>query len=200
MLQIKEIVNSIFTSKTYILFKEGQKKAWLVDIGDVEPVVGFLEEHHLTLAGVLITHGHFDHMYGLPSLMERYPDCKVYVSEYGEESLASDRLNMSRYHEMPVFYAGENIVVVHEGDELVLFDNEPAMRFYETPGHNKGCLTMILDNLVFTGDAYIPGIGVNTQVRHSDKEMAKKSMKRILKLAEGKTILSGHQIEDKQSL
>lgn len=200
MPQIKEIVNSIFTSKTYIIIKEREKKAWLVDIGDIEPVVGFLEERHLTLAGVLITHGHFDHMYGLPSLMERYPDCKVYVSEYGEESLASDRLNMSRYHEMPVFYAGENIVVVHEGDELVLFDNEPAMRFYETPGHNQGCLTMILGDLVFTGDAYIPGIGVNTQVRHSDKELAIKSMKRILKLAEGKTILSGHQIENKQSL
>ncbi len=64
MIQIKEIVNSIFTSKTYILFLEGVKEAWLVDIGDIEPVVAFLGENHLGLAGVFITHGHFDHILG----------------------------------------------------------------------------------------------------------------------------------------
>ena len=47
MLQIKEIVNSIFTSKTYILYKEGCGSAWLVDIGDVEPVLAFLKEKGL---------------------------------------------------------------------------------------------------------------------------------------------------------
>ena len=194
MIHITEIVNSIFTSKTYILSKTGEDVAWLVDIGDVEPVITFMMEHNLSIEGVFITHGHFDHIYGLPSLMENYPSSKVYATEYGKESLASDRLNMSRYHEMPISYEGNNVVVVHEGDELVLFEDEPAMRFYETPGHNQGCLTMVLGDLIFTGDAYIPGIGVNTQVRHSDKEMAKKSMERILELSVGRTIYSGHHI------
>lgn len=54
MLQIKEIVNSIFTSKTYILYKEGVEKAWLVDIGDVEPVLDFLEEKRMFVEGVLL--------------------------------------------------------------------------------------------------------------------------------------------------
>lgn len=194
MIQIREIVNSVFTSKTYILSKTGDDRVWVVDIGDVEPVLSFLEELRLGLAGVLITHGHFDHIYGLPRLIEHYPVCKVYTTEYGKKSLASDKLNMSRYHERSITYGGDNVVVVHEGEELKLFDGEPSMQFYETPGHNQGCLTMVLGNLIFTGDAYIPGIGVNTQVRHSDKELAKRSMERILKLAEGKNILSGHQI------
>lgn len=51
MIQIKVVVNSIFTSKTYILYKTGEDKAWLVDIGDVEPVVTFLEEKGLTIEG-----------------------------------------------------------------------------------------------------------------------------------------------------
>ena len=72
MIQIKEIVNSIFTSKTYILFCEGEDKAWLVDIGDIEPVVAFLQEKKLMVEGVFLTHGHFDHIYGLPSLLEHY--------------------------------------------------------------------------------------------------------------------------------
>lgn len=194
MIQIKEIVNSVFNSKTYILYKQGKEKAWLVDIGDIEPVLAFLNYYHLKLAGVLITHGHFDHIYGLPSLTKQYPKCKVFTSEFGKKSLASDKLNMSRYHENPITYEGDNVIVVHEGDELELYNDEPQMHFYETPGHNQGCLTMVLDDLIFTGDSFIPGIGVNTQVRHSDKELAQKSMERIIKLAEGKKILSGHQV------
>lgn len=162
MLQIKEIVNSLFTSKTYILYKEGCGLAWLVDTGDVEPALAFLKEKGLEVAGVFITHGHFDHIYGLPSLVKHFPSCKVYATEYGKESLASDKLNMSRYHESSMTYEGDNVVVVHEGDEVRLFEDEPSMVFYETPGHNPGCLTMVMGDLIFTGDAYIPGVKVNT--------------------------------------
>ena len=194
MIQTTEVANKIFQSKTYILFKPEERNAWLVDIGDIDPVLSFLEKHHWLVAGVFITHGHFDHIYGLPSLIEHYPSCKVYTTEYGKKSLASDKLNMSRYHESPVIYEGDNVVIVHEGDELKLFDNEPTMRFYETPGHNPGCLTMVMGDMIFTGDAYIPGVGANTQLPHANKEQAKLSMERILKLSTGKTIYSGHQV------
>lgn len=194
MLQIKEFVNSIFTSKTYILYKEGCEKVWLVDIGDIEPVVSILEEKGLSVAGMFLTHAHFDHIYGLPELVKRYPQCKVYVTEYAKEGLASDKLNMSRYHDTLITYKGENIVVVHEGEVMTLFEGEPVMRFYETPGHNPGCLTMVIGDIIFTGDAYIPGVGANTQLPHSNKEEAQLSMERILKLAEGKTVLSGHKV------
>lgn len=194
MIHIKEIVNSVFTSKTYILSKDGEEKAWLVDIGDLLPVVDYLEEHKLTVAGVFITHGHFDHIYGLPSLIEHYPTCKVYTTEFGRKSLASDKLNMSRYHENTITYEGDNMVVVHESESMSLFEDEPLMEFYETPGHNPGCLTMVLGDMVFTGDAYIPGVGANTQLPHANKEQAQQSLERILKLAEGKTIYSGHKV------
>lgn len=194
MIQFKEIVNSIFTSKTSILFCEGVEKACLVDIGDVEPVISFLEEYGLTVAGIFLTHAHFDHIYGLPELVKRYPQCKVYVTEYAKDGLASDKLNMSRYHETPVTYEGGNVVVVHEGECVSLFDGEPEMQFFETPGHNPGCLTIVLGDMIFTGDAYIPGVGANTQLPHANKEQAQQSMERILKLAEGKTIYSGHKV------
>lgn len=194
MIQVKEIVNSIFTSKTYILFKEGELKAWLVDIGDIEPVFAFLEDKHLFVEGVLLTHAHFDHIYGVASLVENFPECKVYLTEYAKKALASDKLNMSKYHETPISYEGDNVIVVREGESMSLFDGEPVMQFYETPGHNPGCLTMVLGDLIFTGDAYIPGVGANTQLPFANKEQARQSMERIQQLAEGKTILSGHHV------
>lgn len=196
MIYIKEIVNSVFTSKTYILFCDGEDKAWLVDIGDIKPVVDFLEQKGLTIAGVFLTHAHFDHIYGLPELIKHYPQCKVYVTEYAKEGLASEKLNLSRYHETPITYEGDNVEVLHDADSMCLFESEPEMQFYETPGHNPGCLTMVLDDMIFTGDAYIPGVGANTQLPHANKELARQSMERILKLAEGKNILSGHRVDN----
>ena len=194
MIQIKEIVNSIFTSKTYILFCEGVDKAWLVDIGDVDSVETFLNDKGLTVDGVFLTHAHFDHIYGLPELVKYYPQCKVYVTEYAKEGLASDKLNMSKYHETSITYDSNNVIVVHEGETMSLFDGEPEMEVYETPGHNPGCMTMVIGDIIFTGDAYIPGVGANTQLPHANKEQAQQSMERILNLAEGKIILSGHQV------
>ena len=196
MIQIKEIVNSILTSKSYILYKEGCNRAWMVDIGDIEPVASFLNEKRLTVEGVFITHAHFDHIYGLPQLVENCPDCKVYVTEYAKEGMASDKLNMSRYHETPMTYTGDNIVVLHEGERMTLFEDEPQIIFYETPGHNPGCLTMVMGDLIITGDAYIPGVGANTRLPRADKALAQQSLERILKLAEGKQVLAGHWIEE----
>lgn len=195
MIQVKEIVNSIFTSKTYILYREGEEWVWLVDIGDVDPVESFLEAHSLTVKGVLLTHGHFDHIYGLPRLVERFPKCSVFSTEFTKRALASDKLNMSRYHETPMSYEGDNVLVVHEGEVLLLFESEPLMRLYETPGHNPGCLTMVIGDYIFTGDAYIPGVGANTQLPYADKKLAGQSMERILKLSANKVILSGHYVE-----
>ena len=193
MLQIKEIVNSIFTSKTYILFCEEERMAWLVDIGDIKPVIEFCEEKQLYVEGVFLTHIHFDHIYGLQSLVAHYPNCKVYTTQYGKIALASEKMNMSRYHGTPFSYDGGNIIVVREGDEMQLFNYEPKIQIYETPGHNPSCLTMVMGEWIFTGDAYIPGVGANTQLPHSNKDQAKQSLERILKLSEGKFIFSGHK-------
>lgn len=195
MIQIHDITNTIFTSKTYILYREGEPKAWLVDIGDIKPVLSYLDEHHLYVEGVILTHAHFDHIYGLQALVEHFPKCKVIVCEYAKQALASDKLNMSRYHGTPIVFESDNVVVVHEGEHMSLFDGEPEMVFYETPGHNPGCVTMVLGDKIFTGDAYIPGVGTNTRLPCADKEHAKISLERILKLAEGKQVLSGHQVE-----
>ena len=196
MIEIYDITNSIFTSKTYILSKEGEDKAWLVDIGDVEPVLSYLKERNLVVEGVFLTHAHFDHIYGIEFLIKLFPECKVYCTEYAKEALASDKLNLSKYHGTPIRYSGDNVEMVHDGEKMALFEDEPQIEFFETPGHNPGCLTMVMGDVVFTGDAYIPGVGVNTIPPHSNKVQANTSLEIILKLTEGRTILSGHQIDN----
>lgn len=196
MIEVFGIINSVSNSKTYILHTNGCNKVWLIDIGDVEPIFKFLEKRKQTVAGVFLTHGHFDHFYGLPSLMDRFPDCKIYATSYTKQAIASEELNLSVKCEKPIKYEKEDVVVVHEGDEFILFEGETPLHIYETPGHNPGCMAMIVGDYIFTGDAYIPGLGVKDFVPYANKEHAKQSMERILKLADGKTIFAGHKVVD----
>ena len=65
---IHRIVNSVFHSCTYIVYEEWSNDAFIVDCGDVQPIKEYLQRHNLKLAAVLLTHSHFDHIYGLPEI------------------------------------------------------------------------------------------------------------------------------------
>jgi hypothetical protein len=53
---------------------------------------------------------------------------------------------------------------------------------------------MVLGDKIFTGDAYIPRVGANTQLPHANKGQAQQSLERIMNLVEGKAIYSGHKV------
>jgi len=181
---------------TYVLSEQNRREFWIVDCGDVPPLVDMISAiggMSFQLKGVLLTHVHYDHIYGLPRLKELFPEVLVYTNEAGRIALGNEKLNYSKYHNDPIVYESENIVVCDEGATIDLFDGVSAKVYY-TPGHNPSCLTYDVKNYLFTGDAYIPGLKVVTTFRGGDKKLAAKSVERILKLAEGKTICPGHEV------
>lgn len=186
MLNIDHITNSIFNSRTYILSRDGSDVVWLVDCGDVEPILSLIG--NAIIEGVMLTHVHFDHIYGLPLLLEKFQDMTIYTNEWGKKALADARLNMSRYHETPFSVDCQNVKVVREGSHV--FDFE----VYETPGHNPSCICYANSEVVFTGDAYIPGCKVVTNLPYCNILQAEKSLERISQLVENRTLLAGHTI------
>lgn len=194
---VSHIVNTVYASRTYVLSQKGSLSVWLVDCGDVPPLMDYLSslgDDLFRIEGVLLTHAHYDHMYGLPKLTEMFPSLRVYTNEIGEKALANERLNFSKYHEDPINYVSDNVVICGDGDEIELFDGVKAFVHY-TPGHNTACLTYEVGDYLFTGDSYIPGIKVVTNLPGGDKALAVESLERILKLAEGKVLCPGHVVE-----
>lgn len=127
--KVSHIVNSVFTSKTYFLSNEGDREFWLVDCGDIPPLVDIISSiggRQFQIKGVLLTHAHYDHIYGLPILVELFPQLKVYTNEFGKIALANDRLNFSKYLYDPIVIESENVAVCDEGTEIELFmDPQP---------------------------------------------------------------------------
>lgn len=172
--------NSLFNSVTYRL------GSTVVDPGDSLNFKG--------VTGVLLTHAHFDHIYGLNRLVESNSGVKVFTNEYGREMLLDERKNMSRYHDEPfVFKYPENIVVVRDNDEITLADGTIIRAVY-TPGHNPSCITWVTHNSLFTGDAYIPGCKTVTNLPGGNKALSKESENIILTLSETREIYPGHKL------
>lgn len=196
-MKVSYIVNSVYSSRTYVLSQEGNPYVWLVDCGDVPPLIDYLSslgDDLFIVEGVLLTHAHYDHIYGLPKLTELFTSLKVYTNDIGKKALANERLNFSKYHEDPINYLSENVVICGDGDEIELFDGVRAV-VHDTPGHNPACLTYEVGDYLFTGDSYIPGIKVVTNLPGGDKALAAESLEKILKLAEGKILCPGHVVE-----
>ena len=196
---LKRIENAVCHSNTFLIFIEG-RGVWLVDGGDVEKYLTLIGERGLS--GVLITHSHFDHIYGLNGLLERFPELVVYASEYGKEALYSDKLSFSRYHESPFVFKGTNVKVLREGDRVDLGGGEEA-EVFETPGHDPGCLCYKVGNWLFTGDSFIPGVPTVTKLRGGDKEAGKASLEKIKSLVTRETVVCpghGEMIDGRECL
>lgn len=190
MLQVKQIVNNIFTSNTWMLFDDCYDYCWLVDIGDYKKVADALPSG-IKIRGLLITHTHFDHTYGINELHRNHPECRVYTSEYGKVALYDEKKNFSKYHEKPFKYDGTDIIVLKDKEGVELYPGEYLIA-YETPGHCPSCLTYVVGSWIFTGDSYIPGVNVVTKLPKGNKIQSAESVKRILCLSKGKTLYPGH--------
>ena len=103
-LNIRRYVNSIFNSNTYLITYG--REAVLVDCGDVLEICHECRDNGIDIKAILLTHSHFDHIYGLNILLEEFKDITVYTTTVGRESLFSDKLNLSRYHESPFVFEG----------------------------------------------------------------------------------------------
>ena len=182
---LHRVENKFLSSNTFVL-QDGDN-AVLVDCGDVEKIDG-----NLHVDAVFVTHPHIDHIYGLKKLLERYPTCKVYILHGGSEYLASDRRNLSKYHEIPFSFVSDNIIEVNDGD-VILISRSIKVKVYATPGHNPICASYQIGNFLFTGDSYIPGIKTVTVLPRANKEDALKSEVFIKKIwVEGVILCPGH--------
>jgi|WetSurMetagenome_2_1015567.scaffolds.fasta_scaffold73630_2 hydroxyacylglutathione hydrolase len=55
--------------------------------GDETKITGWLSEHQKHPAGVIITHGHFDHITGLPAFRSFFPSCAIAIHKIDANSL-----------------------------------------------------------------------------------------------------------------
>ena len=195
MLDVTSAVGDEMDSVVYALTDSNSNDYYLIDIGDFDAAQTLLPRE-ANVRGVFITHGHHDHIFGLNKLKATYPACVVYASKECARMLASAKANLSYYVEMPFEYNGP-VVVLHDGDQIQLFDGITLIAL-ATPGHHSSCMSFAVANYLFTGDSYIPNVKVVTNLPGGNKKQAQDSVAKLLELAGSKILCPGHEaVEDK---
>lgn len=191
MVNVNSITNSVFNSKTYFIQSVNTNDLYLIDCGDAQKIIDYVFTRKLVLRAIFLTHTHFDHIYGLNDVLQFFPECEIYTSEYGSIALFDDKRNFSYFHESPLNFSWKLVNILKDGDTVELY-SDCTLQAIETMGHCLSCLTYIVDDYIFTGDSYIPDIKVVTNLPKGDKYLARQSVNRIKNLAKGKKIFPGH--------
>lgn len=193
MLTIKRVTNTFYTSNTFVLSDDESTTVWLVDCGDYVTQVRPLLLGK-TVSGVLLTHTHADHIYGLNELIADFPDSRIITNRFGRTALSDPKLNISKYHTEIVDFVistDGNIIVAGDGIEIELFKGRHA-RIISTPGHDRSCLSYIIGGYLFSGDSYIPGERLIASFPNSNKQEAKESYARLMRLSNKYILCPGH--------
>ena len=194
---IHKIVNDILQSCTYVISVKGSNYAFVVDCGDIEPLRTYLRCENKIVIGVLLTHAHFDHVYGLQELLADYPHLQVYAGKETLKGIADPDFNMSYLYDEDFILelSPEQYHVIEDGDCFdVLGINSKAIA---TPGHDIDCVTFIIGNAIFTGDSYNPASPVFCKWTRSDEAKAKVNEAFIKELIDKNEyeVYSGHLID-----
>lgn len=192
MLLVRQFINSVYQSNSWMLHKKEYPVAWLIDCGDYEPILDWLYKEQKTIGGIFLTHTHYDHIFGLHKLDEAFPGISIYTSEEGKKSLANSKWNFSHYHNVNFVFQKTNVITIADKAQFELFPGFD-LEVIATPGHDWSCITFKAGNYLFTGDSYIPGLKVVTTFPKSNKQQAAESLQKILALTVNDTIICpGH--------
>lgn len=179
-------------SMTYIVYSSEANYCILIDCGEFETLQSELHRIGKHVKAVLLTHGHLDHIHGLNELIMMEPSVRVYTNECGHIELGNPKKNHS-------FYAGNSFEVKDYQKELITdgdvldFEGLCQVKVLWSPGHDESCMSYQIEESIFTGDAYIPGLKVFTKFPGANKEQAIQSQERLRRLEkEGMHIYCGH--------
>ncbi len=145
-----ERVGVIQTNCYVVTRKDDSKYGFIVDPGgEEEKIVRVLNEMGCIPVGILLTHGHFDHILAVEHIRRRY-GVKVYVHEKEAELIENDQENGSGL--MGFHYACIPDVLLKDGDEIELAGIR--IKVIHTPGHTAGGACYFLENegVLFSGD------------------------------------------------
>ena len=143
-IKIGRMVMGVCGTNCYFLYREGEKECIVVDPADQgRSIYSALNRNGFRVAAILLTHGHFDHIWGLDELRDAanaaaeadgLEPVKAYAMEAEKELLRDAHKNVSEQAGRPCITSAD--VYLKDGQELTLAGMQ--CKVIATPGHTVG--------------------------------------------------------------
>lgn len=157
-------------SNCYVVVNEVSKEAIIIDPGQVtEQLISQLENKHLNLSAVLITHNHGSHVHGLNTLRKIY-NPKIFAADWE--------------------VAGNDTTVLTGDGKLKIA--RMNVNYMALPGHTSDSVVYGIGNVLFTGDVLSAGMIGSTNSSYSDFILRSNIENKIYSQQEGTILMPGH--------
>lgn len=183
-------VGPVYTN-CYIVNKKDSNGCVVIDPGEeAEKIASYVRKNQLICEGILLTHGHFDHITAVNELHSLVGG-RVYAYE-GEKDLMADPVKNSSD------LLGYEVTVqadewLRDGQLLEVADM--IFRVMHTPGHTRGscCYYAEKEKILFSGDTiFMESVGRTDLPTGNDRELLDSIRNKVLVLPDDVVIYPGH--------
>jgi glyoxylase-like metal-dependent hydrolase (beta-lactamase superfamily II) len=188
-MKVKRLQAGVYAANCYIVHDDEGNGIVVDPAGDIEDIMDYLDEKDVKVAAIVLTHGHGDHIGGVMELREKL-NVPVMVHKDDEDMVGDGALNLST--SMPM---GE----VHFRPDKLLDDGQlikvgsKEIRVIHTPGHTRGGICLLVDQILITGDTLFQGSIGRTDLYGGDFDMLMTSiMERLMVLPDETIVYPGH--------
>lgn len=205
---VRRVVAPFFETNCWIVAPRFGSECIIVDpgIGDknfIGRIKTKLEESSLTVAAVIITHGHLDHTYSTLTTVEDFLPRSLHIHEddfdlleFPERAMGpqSRELMKELSTKMPYRSAHSFLGLQRIESDISLTIGEMKLEFLHTPGHTPGSISVIVDGAVLiSGDTLFAGsIGRTDLPRGSIEQISSSLREKLAPLPEELRVLPGH--------
>ena len=187
-MKIIPICPDSFAANTYALISSGH--AFIIDPSvSVEAIKKAVEKENAVIDGILLTHGHFDHVLSMDELRTS-EKIKVYIHKNDAEFLPDGRKNAFYEFFRRDRSFGEADVLLSDNDTLSLGDED--IRVIHTPGHTEGSVCYLAGDILVTGDTLFAGTIGRCDLYGGDEQKMRSSLSLLRGLSADLTIYPGH--------
>jgi glyoxylase-like metal-dependent hydrolase (beta-lactamase superfamily II) len=178
----------------FLIADESAGQAVLFDAPDhtAGPLLQQAAARRWELAGLWLTHGHFDHFADHPVVRQRFPAAKILLHALDEPKARHPEVQ-TRLFELPWAIAPLQ-PDGHVTDNQKLKIGSLAVVVMHTPGHSPGHVVYYLpkEKVLVGGDLIIGGSIGRTDLPDSDPEQMARSIRRVMGLPAATRLLGGH--------
>lgn len=162
----------------FLAHDDDSKLTLLVDAPEADHILAKLQEKQWSLSHVLLTHHHWDHVDGLPQLLEFHSPQII--------GSAADLKRLPPLH-----------LPVTENDKIQIGGNEGTV--FDTPGHTIGHISVYFEasKLLFSADTLM-ALGCGRLFEGTAGQMWR-SLQKLSKLPDDTLVCSGHEYTEKNA-